>query len=191
GLAQARRPGTVRAAAPRPALRRKSRRWRVMDRFPGEKVHRRGRMHRDHNWFMIGTLRRAAIGPPIPAPPMLRAFTQDLARGLLNLVYPGVCAVCTRPLGSDQRDFCPACRAALLDDPHPTCRRCASTLGPNLPPGDDCPRCRGEPWQFERVLRVGPYEGLRRDVILRMKHSRHEGLAEAVGELWADHAAER
>ncbi len=122
---------------------------------------------------------------------MLRTFAHELARGLLHLVYPGVCAVCARPLGPDGRDFCPACRAALLDDPHPTCRRCAGTLGPNLPPADDCPRCRGEPWQFERVLRLGPYEGLRRDVILRMKHGQHEGLAEAVGELWADHAADR
>jgi ComF family protein len=122
---------------------------------------------------------------------MWRALTRDIGRGLLQLVYPGVCAVCTRPLGADPGDFCPACRAALLDDPHPTCPRCASTLGPHLPPGDDCARCRGESFPFERVIRLGPYEGVRRDVVLRMKHGQHEGLAEAVGELWSSHAAER
>jgi ComF family protein len=122
---------------------------------------------------------------------MWRDFARELGRGLLHLVYPGVCAVCTRPTGDQPGDFCPVCRAALLDDPHPTCSRCARTLGPNLPPGDDCARCRGESFAFERVLRLGPYEGARRDTILHMKHGQHEGLAEAVGELWAAHAAER
>src|SRR5947209_5482103 len=110
---------------------------------------------------------------------------RTLARGLLHLLYPGACLVCDAPLDPDADDFCPACRAALADDPHPTCRRCASTLGPNLPPQDDCTRCRGESFHFERVLRLGPYEGVRRAVVLRMKDSRHDGLAEAVGGLWA------
>jgi ComF family protein len=122
---------------------------------------------------------------------MLRAFARDIGRGLLHLVYPGVCAACTRPLGAESGDFCPACRTALLDDPHSTCPRCASTLGPHLPPGDDCARCRGQSFAFERVLRLGPYEGVRRDVVLRMKHGHFEGLAEAVGELWATHAGDR
>jgi ComF family protein len=122
---------------------------------------------------------------------MWHPFVRDLARGFLHLVYPGACAVCTRPLGDAPGDFCPDCRAALLDDPHPTCPRCGSTLGSNLPPGDDCSHCRGESFAFERVLRLGPYEGLRRDVILRMKHLHSEGLAEAVGELWSAHAAGR
>src|SRR5262249_32975121 len=118
-------------------------------------------------------------------------FARDVARGLLHLVYPGVCALCTRPLGEAEGDFCPPCHIALADDPHPTCPRCASTLGPNLPPGDDCHRCRGETFAFERVVRLGPYEGVRRDAILRMKHIQHEGLAEAVGELWIKHAVEQ
>jgi ComF family protein len=124
-------------------------------------------------------------------PAMWRVLACDIGRGLLQLVYPGVCAVCTRPLGDEPDDFCPVCHSALTDDPHPTCPRCASTLGPNLPPGDDCVRCRGESFAFERVLRLGPYEGLRRDIILRLKHGQHEGLAEAVGDLWAAESGER
>jgi ComF family protein len=122
---------------------------------------------------------------------MWRDFARELGRGLLHLVYPGVCAVCTRPTGAVPGDFCPDCRAALTDDPHPTCPRCASSLGPNLPPADDCTRCRGQSFVFERVLRLGPYGGVRREAVLRMKHGHHEGLAEAVGELWWAHAAER
>ncbi|HEY1379211.1 MAG TPA: phosphoribosyltransferase family protein [Gemmataceae bacterium] len=119
---------------------------------------------------------------------MWRTLATDLARGLLHLAYPGVCAACTRPTGIAPGDFCPDCRAALVADPHPTCPRCASTLGPNLPPASDCTRCRGQSFAFERVIRLGPYEGIRRDTVLRMKHGQHEGLAEAAGELWAEHA---
>ena len=38
--------------------------------------------------------------------------------------------------------------------------------------------------------RLGPYEGLLREVILRLKSWHGEGLAEVVGKLWADHAQE-
>lgn len=116
---------------------------------------------------------------------MWPSLATDLARGLLHLLYPGVCALCHRPTEIGAGDFCPDCRTALTTDPHPTCVRCAGTLGPNLPPAPDCTRCRGESFAFERVIRLGPYEGLRRDAILRIKNAHHEGLAEAVGELWA------
>jgi ComF family protein len=115
-------------------------------------------------------------------------LARDLARGLLHLAYPGVCFLCTRPTAIGAGDFCPDCRDALVIDPHPTCQRCASTLGPNLTPGPDCARCRGQSFAFDRVIRLGPYDGIRRDAVLRMKHGYHEGLADAVGELWAAHA---
>jgi ComF family protein len=116
---------------------------------------------------------------------MFPTLARDLARGLLHLAYPGVCHLCTRPTAINTGDFCPDCRAALVIDPHPTCQRCASTLGPNLAPAPDCAKCRGIPFAFERVIRLGLYDGLRRDAVLRMKHGYHEGLADAVGELWA------
>jgi ComF family protein len=37
-------------------------------------------------------------------------------------------------------------------------------------------------------LRLGSYEGLLREVILRLKHLSGDGLAELLGELWAEHA---
>jgi ComF family protein len=41
---------------------------------------------------------------------------------------------------------------------------------------------------FDGVLRLGPYEGLLREVIPRLKHWAGEGLAEALGALWAAHS---
>jgi ComF family protein len=119
---------------------------------------------------------------------MWRPLARDLAQSLLHLAYPSVCLLCTRPTAIGSGDFCADCRDALIVDPHPTCPRCASTLGPNLSPAPDCAKCRGTSFAFERVVRLGPYEGLRRDAVLRMKHGYHEGLADAVGELWSSEA---
>jgi ComF family protein len=41
------------------------------------------------------------------------------------------------------------------------------------------------------VLRLGPYDGLLRETILRMKHSRGESLAEVLGDCWGVHAQDR
>ena len=120
---------------------------------------------------------------------MALRLLRDISRGLIDLVYPRACLVCESLLGDRTGHFCTECRTALTTDPHATCRRCASTVGPNLAPADDCPRCRNESYGFERAIRLGPYEGLRREVILKLKHRQFEGLAEAVGELWADYAA--
>jgi ComF family protein len=112
------------------------------------------------------------------------SLLRDLARGFVDLIYPGTCLACEVALRESERELCTDCIAGLLDDPHATCRRCASTVGPNLVSGDECPKCRDQSFGFDRAFRLGPYEGLRREVILKLKHSQHEGLAEAVGDLW-------
>jgi ComF family protein len=45
--------------------------------------------------------------------------------------------------------------------------------------------------QFEKAIRLGPYENLLREIILRMKNQKGETLAELVGELWAEYAERR
>lgn len=121
----------------------------------------------------------------------LSILGRDLARGFLQILYPGVCASCGRCLPPDQAGFCPPCRTALTTDPHPACPRCGSTVGPFVPINDGCSRCRNVRFSFERVLRLGPYDGLLRDAILRLKHHSGEGLAEALGTLWAEYARPR
>lgn len=48
--------------------------------------------------------------------------------------------------------------------------------------------CRGTAFAFEKAVRLGPYEGKLREVILKMKQPTGELLAEAMGELWAAHS---
>ena len=116
---------------------------------------------------------------------------RELGQGLLALLYPGVCAGCGRSLDPDESHFCGSCRAALTADPHPACPRCASSVGPYAFVDGGCSRCRNDVFYFEGALRLGPYEGLLRDLVLRMKHSPGEMLAELVGGLWAEQAEAR
>lgn len=116
---------------------------------------------------------------------------RKLVQGFFNLLYPKLCGVCGEPLGEEPVYFCSSCRAALTNDPHPQCPRCAGTVGPFAHVEDGCLSCRDAHFHFEQAVRLGPYDGLLREVVLRMKHVSHEGLAELVGELWVEHAEDR
>jgi ComF family protein len=61
-------------------------------------------------------------------------------------------------------------------------------VGPYSNVEGGCTTCRGLRFSFERVHRLGPYQGKLREVILRLKHAPGEGLAEVLGDLWAEHA---
>jgi ComF family protein len=108
-----------------------------------------------------------------------------LWNGFRHLVMPGICHACHRALPLERDDFCDECLGKFARDPHATCRRCSSTVGPHLNLSEGCTRCRDEGFAFDRAVRLGPYDGLLRDLILRMKQPGNEGLAEAVGHWWA------
>jgi ComF family protein len=121
----------------------------------------------------------------------LQDFGRELGRGLLHLLYPGLCHVCYQPLPQNRDHFCDACRAGLLRLDEWVCPRCAATVGPFTHVADGCTHCRGRKLFFDRAVRLGPYDGLLREVVLRMKHAAGEPLAELVGELWAARAESR
>lgn len=116
---------------------------------------------------------------------------RDLLIGARHLIYPGCCLLCGQPLPAEQVHFCPLCRQALFADTESTCPRCAGPVGPYAVLDGRCNACRKESFAFERVLRLGRYEGLLREVILRLKNQTGEGLAELLGECWAKEAAAR
>jgi ComF family protein len=116
---------------------------------------------------------------------------RQLAQGLLQLVYPSSCFVCGQWLPAEQAHFCTNCRSALTTDPLPCCPRCAGTVGPHVPLEGGCTACRGQSFPFECVVRLGPYDDLLRQAILRLKYAPDEGLTEVLGELWASHREDR
>ena len=116
---------------------------------------------------------------------------RDLLSGARDLVYPRHCLLCGQGLPPDQPHFCEACRQDAFADPHPVCPHCAGTIGPFAVVEGRCRACREERFPFEKVVRLGPYDGMLREVILRLKHQTAEGLAELLGECWAEQAAVR
>jgi len=121
----------------------------------------------------------------------LRRLGRDLGQGLLALLYPAVCGACGQPLLPAQHPFCPACRERLTHDSYPTCPRCASTVGPHVILTDGCVACRDTTYHFASAQRLALYDGLLRELILRMKHAAGESLAEWLGAVWAEAAAAR
>src|SRR5258708_28167895 len=121
----------------------------------------------------------------------LTAAGRAFAYGLVELVYPSACLICGSPppLAGGTGEgrvgaFCDACRNSLVNDPHAACPRCAFTVGPFANVAGGCLSCRRESFAFEAVLRLGPYEGLLREVLLRPKQPRSGVLAQGRGEVW-------
>jgi ComF family protein len=119
----------------------------------------------------------------------LKDAGRDFLAGLRDIVYPGCCLLCGQVLPTGPTHFCLTCRQHLFTDRFPSCPRCAGTIGPFAVVEGCCRACREEPFSFEQVVRLGPYEGLLREVILRMKRQRGEGLSELLGACWAEQAS--
>src|ERR1043166_507669 len=105
--------------------------------------------------------------------------------GVTNLIYPNTCWLCGDVMPPEQEHVCARCLPALTVDPFFTCPRCASSVGPQLVLPDGCPACRDHSFAFDGVLRMGLYDGVLRDVILRMKNWSGEDLAEVIAGIWA------
>jgi ComF family protein len=116
---------------------------------------------------------------------------KQLLNGLLQLVYPNTCWVCSTLMPPEAELVCASCTQQLFHDPHPTCPRCSSSVGPHTSTDDGCPTCRAHSFGFQQALRLGPYDGALREVILRLKSRTGEELAEVMGTLWARRAASR
>ncbi len=98
---------------------------------------------------------------------------------------PGICFACHSQLPEDVDDFCSACAERITNDPSNSCPRCSGTVGPFAEVENGCAKCRNEHYAFDRAFRLGPYDGLLRELILQMKRPGSESLAEAVGRRWA------
>jgi ComF family protein len=120
-----------------------------------------------------------------PPTSRLARYGAGLLQGLKQLVYPNACRFCEEPLPADGGAFCPACRGALAPRGQRVCPRCAADVGPYVDLTAGCVHCRDEAFAFDRALRLGGYDGLLREAVLRLKHQAGEALAEALGRFWA------
>ncbi|QJW99720.1 ComF family protein [Frigoriglobus tundricola] len=120
----------------------------------------------------------------------MRQAAAEFARNILRLLYPKPCLICDLPEGGAQEPFrhglCSECYRSVTHDPYPACPRCAQTTGPHADTAHGCAECRGFPFGFDRVIRLGPYAGKLREAVLRTKHLPGEGLADLLGRAFAE-----
>jgi ComF family protein len=121
----------------------------------------------------------------------LTSLGRDFLIGARELIYPGCCLLCGQLIPAEQTHFCSICHQELFTDSNPACPYCAGNIGPFAVIDGRCHACRDESFAFERVIRLGRYDGLLREVILRLKNQRGEGSAELLGERWAEESAVR
>lgn len=136
----------------------------------------------------------------------VRSRAAALGRQFVDLLFPPRCLLCEveeRSAGGVV-PWCDACEAGLLEGVGSYCPRCGAPGVGAIPipaafesspaaegPDAGCVECRGRRFRFDRVVRLGTYEGLLRDAVLRMKHPRDEPLTDAVAELfWQKRGAE-
>jgi len=113
-----------------------------------------------------------------------------------DLVFPDSCLACERTLAADEGPWCLPCAqevsAAVATD---YCPRCGSSAAPHLASAEGCPDCRAHRNPLDGLARVGPYQGIIRDLVLAFKYHRRQRLdrplaallaAAIQGQPWAD-----
>ena len=103
----------------------------------------------------------------------------------IDLLFPPGCVVCGAEMEKllDGIALCVNCREALPRIAWATCQRCAARV-PEIPGCvPDCKHCRDHKLQFDGTLTLGLYEGLLRDLVLKMKEDVSNRLAQVFGKL--------
>ncbi len=107
------------------------------------------------------------------------AWLRKAGGGLLDLLFPPSCLACEAALDEVIAgvSLCESCLGQLAGINWPVCQRCGERVPET--PGDvaDCGHCRRDKPRFDRVLAWGEYEGLLRELLLKMKRDRSERLA--------------
>ncbi|MFQ5422617.1 MAG: ComF family protein [Phycisphaerae bacterium] len=94
-----------------------------------------------------------------------------LGTRLVDLILPRVCAACDRAIGPDEAELCEPCAADLARlVGRPYCATCGTIARPYLLVDGRCTLCRAKKAApLDRFVRVGPYEGALRVLVLRFK----------------------
>ena len=109
-----------------------------------------------------------------------------LISAALDFVYPPTCLFCGSEVDGGGPVFCDSCLQKLKPAIQDGCWRCGAPVGPYTDLTNGCGQCRRESFAFDRVIRLGLYDGEMRYACLRAKASSGSsitrGLADALFE---------
>ncbi len=116
----------------------------------------------------------------------------------VELLFPARCLGCAADLtaeavapGRDGVMLCGDCRDQLPLVEWPVCARCAAPVPAAGGVVLECNHCREVKLRFDRTIALGSYDGLLRQLIMRMKTDRSELLVHLLTELaWRERRAE-
>jgi ComF family protein len=114
---------------------------------------------------------------------MIASFTRRLLGDIAAVVYPPLCEWTHSPIESGH--FSVAVEKDLLASANENrCPRCGANIGPHLmPEANGCDQCRSDSFAFQGVTRLGRYDGLLAEAILRMKRYTGHTLARSLAKL--------
>ena len=111
---------------------------------------------------------------------------------LASLVFPPQCSGCDQQINDEpltdasvdrqQVAWCQECLGQVLAGPLDRCDRCGAFIERN-PYRGCCRACRDTNFRFETAIAINNYQGLLRDLIIRMKRDREDTLAYQFGRL--------
>ncbi len=113
------------------------------------------------------------------------AIPQRLGRGLLNLLYPGECALCKTRV-RDQRALCDTCAADLPRIVEPFCQTCGMAYQGAIDRSFECPNCSELSFTFEFARPAMLKDTRTLDLIHQLKYQRSLHLAKELGSLAAE-----
>jgi len=106
---------------------------------------------------------------------------------VLDTIFPRTCPGCDEVAALDEDIWCYECALELSEAVgRAYCPACGVDVGPYTTSDDRCFRCRDTKLHYERFVRVGPYEGLLRDLIIGYKFGRRTWLDRAMARLLSD-----
>lgn len=107
-----------------------------------------------------------------------------LASGVINLIYPRLCASCTKKLAHDNSSgLCRFCIGAIRKNPKPWCIRCGRAL---TNAKAVCPDCRGNDIFFNRAYSAFLYEGPLKDAVCSFKYKERAYFSKLFSHLLTD-----
>jgi ComF family protein len=117
--------------------------------------------------------------------PPLNRWLERARTATLDLLFPPRCAACDAELPHADAAplICAGCLQSLRLIDWPVCPRCAAPVPETDGVTLACSYCRGLKLKFDRTFALGSYEGLFRDMVLRMKDDRQGIVGAALVEL--------
>lgn len=115
-------------------------------------------------------------------------WLQRLGGRSVDLLFPPTCLHCMAELDHGQAGgaLCSTCFGELQLSTSLVCRRCGARVPEHTEAVDTCPRCEADKLRFDATLALGPYNGLLRDLVLRMKNDRSEQIGRFFANLMLD-----